>query len=67
MYGSGHSDSPSRRELLDALERVEAAHARHDRGMREAISAGQEVPLQVRRNVQMLLDEVDRLRALLSQ
>lgn len=58
---------PSRRELLDALERVEAAHARHDRGMREALLAGEAVPLQVRRSVQMLLDEVGRLRGLLAE
>jgi Mg/Co/Ni transporter MgtE len=67
MYESGQSAAPSRRELLAALERVEAAHARHERGLRDAIRAAEEVPSQVRRNVQMLLDEANRLRRMLSE
>jgi hypothetical protein len=65
MDEAGHSGLPSRHDLRAALERLEAALARHERALRERLEAGLEVVPPMRRSVELLRDEADRLRALL--
>lgn len=65
MYGTGHSERPSRMQLLAALEQLEAAVARHERLVREALGCGLKAPAHVRRSLEMLREEADHLRLLL--
>jgi hypothetical protein len=64
MYESGHS--PSVEELRHALRRQEAALAEHD--LRLAEGGGLDgIAHALRRGVDLMREEADRLRALLAQ
>lgn len=67
MYESGHKQRPTREELRAALARVEEALARHEPVQADP-DGGEDVALSVlRRSVQLLKEEADRLRRALAQ
>jgi hypothetical protein len=67
MYESGQSDLPSREELRGALARLEEALARHAREEPLTPDADHLALQALRRSVEIMRAEAQRLRALLAQ
>ena len=67
MYESGQSEPRSRQEMRDALMRLDEALARHAAQEQVAAADAGDPALQVlRRSVQLMRLEAERLRALLA-